>query len=105
MAPSSAGARGKQPTLHHPWEGCTKSFSEMFNREHRFTGRSYGKARLPSSVFTKGQRGGYAVVYQAREVNLHSECFNNSRVYKDQTKSTAAVSFGGTGAGNHLSCS
>lgn len=61
--------------------------------------------RLPSSMFTKGQGGGYAVVYQAWEVNLHSECFNNSRGYKYQPESTEVVSFVGTGAGNHLSCS
>lgn len=63
VTPEAAGARGMEPAMHQPREGCTKWFSEMFNRGHGFTPRSYGEARLPSSVFTKGQGGGYAVEY------------------------------------------
>lgn len=93
VTPEAAGARGMEPAMHQPREGCTKWFSEMFNRGYRFTSRSYGEARLPSSVFTKGQGGGYAVEYWAKEVNLHPECFSNFRGYK--YPSPAAVWFVG----------
>lgn len=93
ITPEAAGARGMEPVVHRPRQGWAKWFSEMFNRGNRFTPRSHGEARLPSSVFTEGQGGGYSVVYWAKEVNLHPECFNNFRGYK--YPSPAAVWFVG----------
>lgn len=75
-------------------EGLGKKFFQKHSMEGMdLVPQVTKKAGCPPVCLPKGSPVEAVTVYWVKEVNLHSECFNNLRGYKHPTHSTAAVWF------------